>query len=237
MEKYPESGDLNLKILRKADNFSNWMFSQIKPFLKGTILELGSGIGTYSKLVIDNFPNNKIILSDIDKKYVNYLKGKFAQSNVSVFKLDITNENDFRNLNCTVDSIFVLNVLEHVEDDVQVLKNCYSILNPGGKLIILVPAHKFLFNCIDKTVGHYRRYTKKEMISKVSKTKFKIKRLFYFNFLSIFGWYWNGSILKKEILNESALGLFNKLVPILSFFEKHILRKKLGMSLVVVLEK
>jgi len=237
VEKYPESGDLNLKILRKADNFSNWMFSQIKPFLKGTILELGSGIGTYSKLVIDNFPNNKIILSDIDKKYVKYLNDKFAQLNVSIFKLDITNRNDFRNLNCTVDSIFVLNVLEHVEDDVQVLKNCYSILNHGGKLIILVPAHKFLFNCIDKTVGHYRRYTKKEMIGKVSQTKFKVKQLFYFNFLSIFGWYWNGSILKKEILNESALGLLNKLVPILSFFEKYILRKKLGMSLVVVLEK
>ncbi len=235
-ENYSEKGDVNLDLLSKADNFTNWLFDTVKPYLGGTILEIGSGRGTYSKLTIDSFPGSKIILSDIDIKYVEQLKSKFASERVSVVRLGLENKEDFKNLT-NVDSVFALNVIEHVEHDVDAINNIYEILNPGGRLILVTPAYKFLFNCIDKTVDHYRRYTKKEMLEKVAQTKFKVKSLFFFNFLSILGWYWNGTIMKKEILNENALKFFNFLVPVLKFIEKYILRKTIGLSLVVVLEK
>lgn len=235
-ENYSEKGDVNLDLLSKADNFTNWLFDTVKPYLGGTILEIGSGRGTYSKLTIDSFPNSKIILSDIDIKYVEQLKSKFVNERVSVVRLGLENKEDFKNLT-NVDSVYALNVIEHVEHDVDAINNIYEILNPGGRLILVTPAYKFLFNCIDKTVDHYRRYTKKEMLEKVAQTKFKVKSLFFFNFLSILGWYWNGTIMKKEILNENALKFFNFLVPALKFIEKYILRKTLGLSLVVVLEK
>lgn len=235
-EKYSDKGDVNLEILSKANNFTRWMFDEIKPFLKGTILEFGSGRGTYSKMIVENFSSNKIILSDIDTKYVEKLKVQFPQPNISVLKIDLENKIDCDSVR-GVDAAFALNVMEHVENDVQAINNIYEMLNPGGRLILLVPAHMFLFNCIDITVDHYRRYNKKLMLDKVSQTKFKVKSLFYFNFLSILGWYWNGSVLKKEILNENALRFFNFLVPALKFIETYILRKKIGLSLVVVLEK
>lgn len=227
---------LNLKILDKANNFTDWMYDEIRPYLKGNIFEVGSGQGTYSRKIIKDFPNSKIVLSDIDKDYVGKL-GRFASRDVAVLDVDISKKEDFKKIKFPIDSFFALNVLEHIEDDLSAMNNVYDALRPGGRFIVLVPAHKFLYNCIDESIGHYRRYTSADMLEKVSKTKFKVKRLFYFNFLSIFGWYLNGNILQKKVINEGAVGLLNKLVPILKFFETYILRKRMGISLIVILEK
>ena len=235
-DKYAEQMALNLHILDKANNFTDWMYDEIKPFLQGNIFEVGSGQGTYSRKIINDFRDNKIILSDIDKKYVSDLK-KISIGRVSVFNIDISRKEDFRQINDRIDSAFALNVLEHVDNDVGALNNVYDILSPGGRFVVLVPAHKFLYNRIDKSIGHFRRYTKSELLEKVSITKFKVKKLFYFNFLSIFGWYANGDILKRDVINEGAVGLLNKIVPALRFFEKYILRKKMGISIIVILEK
>jgi SAM-dependent methyltransferase len=236
-ETYSKGGDINLEILDRADKFTEWTYRQIAPFLGGTILEIGSGRGTYSKKIVRDFPKNKIVLSDIDPDYAEGLKKQFKEDNVSAIKLDLESKEDFESLPCRFDSAVALNVLEHVEDDVASLKYVFDSLNPGGRFVVLVPAHMFLYNRIDKSLGHHRRYTKKEFIRKVSQTEFIVEEFFYFNFLSIFGWYWNGNILKKEVLNEQAMGFLNMLVPYLDYLEKNILRKKIGISLIFVLRK
>ena len=236
MDKYSSQGRENLEILDGADNFTDWMYGEIKPFLRGNILEIGSGFGTYSKKIIRDFPKSNIILSDVDDHYVGALKKKFG-GRVSVLKINFEREEDFGNIGAPLDSVFALNVLEHVKDDVRALENIYRKLNPGGNLVILVPAHKFLFNRIDQEVNHYRRYNKKDLSDTISKTGFRVKRMFYFNFLSIFGWYWVGGVLKRNTVGGKSVALFDKLVPFLKFFEKYILRKSLGISLIAVLEK
>lgn len=235
-DQFSKEGDQNLKILAGANNFTLWMYEQIKPYLKGHILEIGSGRGNYSKLIIRDFPHNQITLSEIDENYIANLKTQFSTEKIKTIKLNLEKTTDFEMLQ-PIDSAFALNVLEHVEHDEEALNNLYKKLTPGGTLAILVPAHQFLYNCIDKSVGHYRRYDKKQMISLVAKTPFKIKTQFYFNAISILGWYWGGNILKKDILSENKMQLLDKLVPFLRFIEKYILRKKVGMSLVTILEK
>lgn len=235
-DQFSQEGDQNLKILAGANKFTLWMYEQIKPYLKGHILEIGSGRGNYSKLIIKDFANNKITLSEIDENYIADLQKTFPQANVTTIKLNLEKKPDFASLP-PIDSAFALNVLEHVEHDVDALNNLYEKLTPGGTIAILVPAHQFLYNCIDKSVGHYRRYNKKLMRTKVAQTKFKIKTQFYFNAISILGWYWGGNILKKDILSENKMQLLDKLVPVLRFIEKYILRKSIGMSLVTVLQK
>lgn len=236
-DEFSREGDTNLQILASANNFTLWMYEQIKPFLKGNILEIGSGRGNYSKIIINSFPQNRIILSDISENYVKDLKKQFESSNVVAVKLNLEKKGDFEKINTNIDSAFALNVMEHIENDIDAMNNLYEKLNKGGTFTILVPAHKFLYNCIDKSVGHYRRYTRKDLLKKVSQTKFKVKKLFYFNALPILGWYWSGNILKKDILSKNNMRLFDTLVPLLRFIEKYILRKKIGMSLVAVLVK
>lgn len=235
VKEYSQEGDHNLSVIHESHKFTNWMYSQIKPYLKGNILEVGSGLGTYSEKIIRDFKES-LVLTDLDPDYVISLKKKYGKKkNVHVAKLDLTKKKDFSFPK--IDSVFALNVVEHIDDDVKVLRNVYDHLNPGGKFIILVPAHMWLFNCIDEAVGHYRRYTRKEILSKVAKTRFIIKDMFFFNVFAIPGWILNGHILKKKEIGSGLMGLFNALVPLFSFIEKYILRRKLGISLVVVLEK
>jgi SAM-dependent methyltransferase len=235
---FSKEGDTNLLSTKKAANFTNWMYDEIKPYLRGNILELGSGIGTYSEKVVKDFNKNIVVLSDIDQEYIKNLQNKFqSYKNVFVKKIDISEPEDFSDFKCKINSVFALNVLEHIYDDVKALNNIYDSLEIGGNLVILVPAHKFLFNCIDKAIGHYRRYSKEEVISKVMQTKFKIEKMFYFNFAAIPGWYINGNILRKQVVSENVISLFNKFIPILKFIERYIIFHRFGISLIVVLTK
>jgi len=233
-EEYSTVGSKNLEILNENQNFTDWMYEEIKPFISGDILEVGSGIGTYSKKLLKDFKKQNIILSDIDNQFIVLLKKKYSKKNIKIIKLDLEKNNNVRE---KVDTIIALNVLEHIKNDTAALQNIYDCLKPKGRAIILVPAHKNLYNCIDKAVGHYRRYTKKELIQKIKKTKLKIKYIQYFNFISIFGWYLNGTIFKKSIIDKNAIKIFNWGIPLFKFIDKNILLNKIGISIILILEK
>lgn len=230
-------GHKNLEIASEARNFNHWMYGEIYHSLKGSILEIGSGLGTFSEKIISDFPNSFVTLTDISPTYLNMLREKFHQKNVSINKLDLNLREDYeKNGYEKFDSIVALNVLEHVENDEFALEQLYKMLRKDGNLVILVPCHKFLFNMIDSSIGHYRRYTKKELEYKVRKARFEIIRMFYFNMVGIIGWYVNGNLCKKSQVNQSAFKIYDKIVPIMRLAEK-ITCKKIGISLICYLHK
>jgi hypothetical protein len=61
------------------------------------------------------------------------------------------------------DSLIYADVIEHIKDDAQELKLASSFLKEGGHLIIIVPAHQYLFSEFDQAIGHYRRYSRKSL--------------------------------------------------------------------------
>ena len=239
LKEYSKEGKDNQQIFsEKGNNFYNWIFEEIKPYLRGNILEIGSGVGNFSKILLENFPDNQLILSDFDKYFLSILSKKYSKNDKIIIEyLDLNNIEIFKNNNYKIDTCIAINILEHIDNDIKALENIYNILEPDGKLILLIPAHKFLYNIIDKDIGHYRRYTKKEIIKKISLTSFNILNIYYFNFIAIFGWFLNGKILKKSIINENALGFYNKLIPLLKIIDKYIVFKKIGMSLILILNK
>ena len=235
---YSDVGNTNLQVTEKANRFVDWMYAEVKPFLRGSILEIGSGLGVYSDKIAADFPDQTLTLSDVDERYLEALKSRFSgRTAVRVRKLDLASADDIKGLESAVDSVVALNVLEHINDDLEALRNVYAVLKPGGRFVVLVPAHPWLFNCIDRAIGHERRYTKKSLKALVAQTPFRVEKLFYFTALSIAGWIVNGSILKHAVIHEGSLKIFDRLVPILAWTEKHLLRRSVGISLIAVLEK
>jgi len=225
-------GRENLETVANSKNFNNWMYEEIFPALKGDILEIGSGKGTYSKRIIRDFPESQITLTEIDLEYLKNLEKEFSLKNVKVSKLDLNNKDDFEKIGYEkFDTIFGLNVLEHVKDDEFALSQLYKMLKKNGNLVILVPTHKFLFNVIDEDVGHWRRYTKKELKMKLKNANFKVEKMFSFNFLGIIGWYINGNLCKNPQVNPSATQIFDKIIPIEKHLER-LLGKKIGLSII-----
>jgi 2-polyprenyl-3-methyl-5-hydroxy-6-metoxy-1,4-benzoquinol methylase len=237
------SGHENLEIVSQNKRFNNWMYNEILPGLKGDILEVGSGIGTFSEKIIRDLPLSHITLTDISLPYVKKLEERFSKSNnnntnnISTYKLDLNCKADYEKIGYErFDSIIAINVLEHVEDDIFALQQLYKMLKNEGILITLVPCHKFLYNVIDTNVGHFRRYTKKDLELKIRKTRFSIERMFYFNMLGIIGWYVNGNLAKNPKINSNACKLFDRIVPLLKNVEEKT-GKKIGLSIICYLKK
>ena len=128
-----------------------------------------------------------------------------------------------------------MNVLEHIENDVFALRQLYKMLKKDGMLIILVPCHKFLYNIIDTQVGHFKRYTKKDLESKIRNTQFTIDSIFYFNLLGIIGWYMNGSLAKNPKIDGIAPRIFESHGSSLNVILKSYYARKLAYQLYVTL--
>ncbi len=229
------AGYETLQAINKAPAFNKWMFKTIEPFLYGEILELGSGIGNISQFFIDKKAD--ISLSDNEDEYLELLQKRFPHlptDKIKKIDLQATNfENDYAGKK--YDSIFLMNVLEHLQDDESAIRNCYSLLKPNGTLVILTPAYPWLYSGIDKALHHYRRYTTKTISPLFIKNNFTCKKVFFFNAMGIVAWLYGKMIGLKKV-PDGEMKLYNKLVPIGKFLDK-VFCKKVGLSIVVVAEK
>jgi len=233
-KEFDFEGEETLKSMSHAVKLNNWMYSQIKPFINGKVLEIGSGIGNISQVFIKE--GNDIDLSDIRDQYINFLNDKFP--NNKVLKIDLVHsdfDKVYGHLFGTYDLVFALNVIEHIENDKLAIKNICKLLKTNGIIYILVPAYQSLYNNFDKSLLHFRRYTKKSL-KKIFQSNLKFIKSWYFNFAGIFGWYLVGNILKKEIIPESNMKLYNFLTPIFKIIDIITLRS-IGLSVVVVFKK
>ena len=154
-------GHAILHSLSGARRLNKCCLKAILPFLGDRILEVGSGIGSFSRLLPRR---ERLTVSDCDGLYLRMLRQAFSHyDGVDVVKLDLSQNDDFEKkyLKSKYDSVVCLNVLEHIDDDVGALKRMSTLLLPGGRIVVLVPRYEWLMSNLDRNVGHYRRYTKK----------------------------------------------------------------------------
>ena len=229
-------GEDTLDVISSAGNFNTWMYETIKPYCKGKVLEIGSGIGNISDYFMkDGFP---IMLTDIRTGYCDKLVSQFNAnpSFLGAKVMDLTDREfdlKFADQIGTYDTVFALNVVEHIQDDSLAIKNCRKLLKEDGHLIILVPSYKGLYNRFDKELGHYRRYTKSTLTRLFSEHNLKVLHKQYFNFIGIFGWYVSGQLMHNESIPEGQMKLYNMLIPISRLID-NIIFNFFGLSTIVV---
>jgi 2-polyprenyl-3-methyl-5-hydroxy-6-metoxy-1,4-benzoquinol methylase len=228
-----------LNVVGIADNFNTWMYRTIVPYCSGNILEIGSGTGNISEFFLRD--GHKIFLSDIRENYCELLKQKFAnEANLlGVSKLDLVHpefETVYAKLLGTFDTVFALNVVEHIENDKLAIANCNKLLKKGGQIIILVPAYQWLYNSFDKELFHYRRYARKGLSKMIEQNGFKIVRAMSFNSFGILGWFVSGSIMKKKIIPSGQMKIYNKLIPVFRLMD-HVFFRRVGLSVIAVGKK
>lgn len=238
MNPADDTGNEILEVISNAGKFNEWMYKTITPFLHGNILEIGSGIGNISQFFL---ADKKIItLSDTDGYYLQTLRQKFSGfSNLKeVLEINLEHpqfESIYHPLKEQYDSIFLLNVLEHIRNDSLAIENCKHLLKQGGTLLLLCPAYSFLYSALDKELGHHRRYTISKLNSLLKNHDLIIKKKFYFNAIGVIAWYY-GKLMKLKTIPSSDMGLYNKLVPVAKFIDKITFRKK-GLSAIIIAEK
>jgi SAM-dependent methyltransferase len=197
------------------------------------VLEIGSGIGNITKFLLGR---DLVIATDVEPKYLALLKNTFGKyKKFMVERLHLPGAEIERYRSYHIDSVICFNVLEHIERDETALRNIFDLLEPGGRFLLLVPSHPWLYGSLDQHLGHRRRYRKKELRSKLEAQGFRVIYLKYFNRIGVLGWFLNSRILRRKRLSPFQLRIYNLFVPI--FKLETFFPLPFGTSLLAVGEK
>ena len=208
---YCDSGPEILHSLAAAPRFNRWMADTIAPHVGRRVLEIGSGIGNLTRMLV--LRRTCYIASDIDSEHLARLKTRFHhRPNLRVAHCDLADAVDFEPLAGNMDTVVCLNVLEHVEDDRAGLRNIHSALCPGGRAIVLVPHDQRIYGTLDQALGHFRRYSHDELRARMEEAGFRVERILEFNRISRPAWRFSGRVLKRETLGYWQLKVFDHFV-------------------------
>lgn len=231
------SAGLGLEIqqrLSKVDRYNEWIYEQFKPFIGDRVLDVGCAIGNITKRYMDR---ELVVGLDVAQEFIDEMRARFGdRPNFRAQLIDIADPEVKVLSKDRIDTIVCANVLEHVKDDVGALRHMHEILVPGGRLLLLVPAFRFLFGSMDAADNHYRRYRKPLVEQRLRGAGFEIERLYYMNVVGMLGWFINGRVLKRQIVSMSHYSLYNKLVPTLAKIEGRV-RPPAGLSVIAVARK
>jgi glycosyltransferase involved in cell wall biosynthesis len=227
------TGELTLRLLRRADKYNRWVYELIKPYIGRRILEVGAGIGNMTRHYLSH---GEVTATDISPWSLGELRKAFADfPQVRVERLDITRDACAQTE--AYDTILCLNVLEHIEDDVQSLRHMRTLLKPGGRLVLYVPSNPRLYCEIDRGVGHFRRYEEAELRRKLVEAGFRLGPVTSHNSIGALGWWLQGKILGKRRIGSSDVGGMNALMPFIRLQERLDLRSRFALSILAVGER
>ena len=227
-ERYGEATLVNMEL---ATRFTRWMMDKVRPYLKGTVLEVGAGIGNNVRAM---GTADAIVATEPDPEYIRLLENAFAgRKRVTVVQWDVTCPPPSQVDN--VDTVLCSNVLEHVEEEEKALAHMHAVLRDGGCLVLIVPAGARLFGSLDRAVGHFCRYDRNGLGERLQKAGFHVEICFSINKLGVWGWWLNSVVIKRRVLGRYQLKLFNMLVPVFRFLDPVLPWE--GLSLVAVARK
>jgi len=203
-EFYAESFD----ILDKQ--YSEWLEEKtllLNSLLEGKrIIEVGCGSGLLLKYIPKSFD-----ITGADFSQGNLDKAKEENSHVSFFKADLNDKKGWLVHAEEFDTVLCSEVVEHIENHRTAIEILYSLVKPGGALVLTVPAFNLLFSEFDRKEGHFRRYSKKQISSLTEQAGFRIEESRYWNVMGFLGWFIFIKILNLN-LKKSSNSIFSKIM-------------------------
>jgi|SRR5215831_14208491 len=196
-----------LEAMSCAVNYHRWIIDEFAPYFGETVAEVGAGIGSVSRLILEKPVRRLYAFEPSGNLYP--LLARELQSEVRAQAV-----NDFFNPRSRpegFDSVAYINVLEHIEDDRAELANALAALRPQGHLLVFVPALAWLYSDFDRQISHFRRYGKKPLAALVRDAGFTVVKARYFDVAGVIPWYINFVVLGNAIGNGSV-SLYDKLV-------------------------
>jgi SAM-dependent methyltransferase len=169
---------------------------------------VGVGIGTFSQCLL-SFPQITTLTHVEPAKNLFPILCKKLTGNSKVRFLNRNSQSVASSLSC--DSVVLINVLEHVENDEELLCTIHQVLRPGRTVLLIVPALPDLYGSLDEEFGHIRRYRKGELGLLLTKVGFQVGCLRYFNLPGILSWFVFGKIFKCKTLNPWSVWLYDRL--------------------------
>lgn len=157
------SGKDNLDAMATMGRYNRWIYDTIVPYLGRRVLEAGCGNGNITCWILRTAGLQRYVGVDLSESFCQQLRTTFPSAHglsCAFHAMDLQNPGLMRLASPPFDSIVCLNVLEHVENDRQLLRRFHDMLEPGGRVVLQVPAFQALYGTIDAIDQHFRRYAR-----------------------------------------------------------------------------
>ena len=205
--------------ITRAPKYTRWQADLVRPYVGERVLEIGAGIGA---LTLNLVPRTAYYACDPNPLWVRELQ-KLSHTRPYIHGACIDpNDRSTYPRDAKFDTVIVQNVAEHVDDDTSVLGNAVSVLEDGGRIIILVPNSPALLGTLDVRLGHQRRYTRKSLIDAAAHAGLEFVALVPLNRVGGLAWWMDSRILRSRRLSLVQVKLLNGLAPILRRIDRFL---------------
>jgi len=143
---------------------------------------------------------------------------------------------DLQEKNLCFDTILYVDVLEHIQDDYAELQRAAHLLIDNGVVIVLAPAHSFLFSAFDRQIGHYRRYDR-EALRAVCPAGLAIERMAYLDSMGMCASLANRLLLSNAMPTLPQIRFWDRVLVRMSRFADPIVFHHIGKSILAVMRK
>ncbi|MEN6604934.1 MAG: glycosyltransferase [Bryobacteraceae bacterium] len=200
-----------LNNLTGTPQYLNWMAKLLRRHVGDSILEIGAGIGHITARLMGR--RLRYVATEKDPLYLHALSNRFLRTpNVEVRRLDPAEPADYSEMQGAFDTALSVNVLEYMDDPALTLRSLHGVLQPGGTLLALVPEGRWLFGSVDRTLGHRRRFSRRELRELLENAGFKVEKFYQLNRAGVPGWALYSRLLHRTKISKITLKIFDKTV-------------------------
>jgi SAM-dependent methyltransferase len=224
-----------LDLFALAANWKQYVRSQIGQYLVGDVLEVGAGIGGTTVALHDGGAHRWVCLEP-DKNQARRLQTMAAERWGNAAPAIVVGSVRSLAERSSFDCVLYMDVLEHIVDDVGEAAAAARLLRAGGRLIVLAPAHQWLFSAFDHQIGHLRRYTK-TMLQALKPPDCVEEKVVYLDSLGVFLSLGNAILLRKGLPSRSQIAVWDRIFVPGSKVVDRVLGGRAGKSVLAVWRK
>ncbi len=241
--KSTESADSNfsyvgeeLNLFSHAVTWKHYWSRQISRYVGARVLEVGAGIGT-NTLILASDRQQQWVCLEPDRDLVTNLEAKIRELKSRPASVQVL-AGDTGSLPAepTYDTILYIDVLEHIGPDQEEMERAYKLLAPGGYLVVLSPAHQFLYTIFDEGLGHFRRYSRQTLRAAGPRDRDAL-RIFYLDSVGFFASLVNRLLLKQKLPTLAQIKFWDRYLVGASLFLDPLLGFHFGKTVIGVWQK
>jgi SAM-dependent methyltransferase len=207
--------------------YAQWLAQQILVGQPRKILEVGAGTGTMTRLLgrasqVVAFEPSPDTFQSLERACREIPGTSAVASLTEAAKLG------------PFDAIVLVNVLEHIDDDVGALAELQGLLAPDGYVAVISPAHNMLYSTFDASIGHVRRYSRKRARLTMEKAGYSKVRVRYFNAVGAVLWLIVNRWLRKTSASTGQTAIYDKIVVPISSLVDRLGFRPFGQSIIMI---
>jgi protein-L-isoaspartate O-methyltransferase len=223
-----------LDVFTLATNWKAYWASRVEQHIGSRVLEVGAGLGATARVLCND--QKKWIALEPDPTLARRMQAEVsagrlpANCEVRVGTLEDTDKSEF------FDTILYIDVLEHIQDDRGELEHAAERLDQGGCIVVLAPAHQFLYTAFDRAIGHFRRYNR-GMIAALEPSGLKLSQFEYLDSVGFLASLGNRCFLDSSSPSASQIKIWDRLMVPVSRGLDPLLQRRFGKSVLAVWSK